>query len=169
MKSIQPGEVECVLRDYPRIFLACHRRHRRDPASGREVSEGQARLIDHLDEWEPMGLSSLARHMGLTPGTLSVAVTRLVRRGLVRRRRDPRDSRRIRLWLTPAGARLKEAQSVLDVDLVEGLLMHLDDRERGQALGGLALLARAATSMTAGAGPAGDAGRGKGGKRKVKS
>lgn len=136
--------VEAVLRDYPRIFFACHRRHTRDPQSGALVSERQVQLMDHLDEIHPMSLSALAAHMGVTLGTMSVSVDRLVRRGYVVRAPDAVDRRRVLLRLTPAGARVCEAQSVLDPELVDAMAAQLSDADRGRALEGLALLAGAA-------------------------
>jgi DNA-binding MarR family transcriptional regulator len=138
------AQVRRVLEHYPRIFFACHQRHRRDPQTKKRLSAHQASILNHLDEVEPTGLLELARHMGVTPGTMSIAVDRLERRGFVRRARDPSDGRRVRLLLTPAGVRVKEASSVLEPQRVRGMLARLRAEEREAALAGLALLARAA-------------------------
>ena len=136
--------VDAVLRDYPRIFFACHRRHTRDPQSGALVSEKHVQILDHLDEVLAVSLSSLASHMGVTPGTMSVAVDRLVKRGFVARTPDVVDRRRVLLRLTEAGARICEAHSVLDPALVDNMLAALSDADRVHALAGLFLLASAA-------------------------
>ncbi len=133
-----------VLDFYPRIFYACHQRHRRDPKTRRVLSAHQASILDHLDEVEPTSLTGLARHMGVTPATMSVAVERLVRRRYVVRVRDPKDGRRVRLRLAAAGVRIKEASSVLEPERVAAVLARLDPEERSAAIQGLALLARAA-------------------------
>src|SRR5574339_375215 len=101
-------EVERVLRDYPRIFFACHERHRVEPQSKKAISAHQASILDHLDAREPVGLKDLARHMGVTPATMSVGIDRLVRGGWVKRERDAGDGRKINLTLTAAGERMKE-------------------------------------------------------------
>ena len=49
-------------------------------------------------------LTALADHMGVTAGTMSVAVDRLVKRGYITRSADSADRRRILLRLTAAGA-----------------------------------------------------------------
>lgn len=141
------GDARRLLDLYPRIFFACHERHVRDPKTQRLVSEHQASILAHLDEVHAMSLSKLAAHMGVTAGTMSVAVTRLVRLGYVRRRRDRIDTRRILLTLTGAGVRLRDAQSVLAPHRVRGLLALLTAPERREALHGLGLLARAAGSL----------------------
>lgn len=143
------GEVQQVLRDYPRIFFACHTRHRRDPKTRKLLSAHQGSILDHLDDVEPTNLMDLARHMGVTPSTMSISIDRLVRRGYVQRRRDPRDRRRVHLLLSPAGVRVKEAQQVLEPPRVHGMLQKLPRDERAAALRGLALLARAASRYMA--------------------
>lgn len=136
--------VQQVLNHYPRIFFACHTRHRRDPKTRRLLSQHQASILDHLDDVEPTNLMDLARHMGVTPSTMSLSVERLVRRGYVVRTRDARDRRRLQLRLSPAGLRVKQASQVLEPARVRGMLAQLPGDEREQALRGLALLARAA-------------------------
>lgn len=129
---------------YPRIFFACHTRHVRDPATRRVLSSHQASILDHLDEREPLSLGDLAAHMGVTASTMSLHVERLVRRGYVRRDRDAGDRRRVRLRLSEAGRRVRDAQSVLDPERVRRLLSCLTAEEREAGLRGLGLLARAA-------------------------
>jgi len=132
-----------VLDAYPRIYFACHTRHVRDPETGDEVSIHQASVLDHLDEVDPMTMSDLAGHMGVTIATMSLAIDRLETKKYVRRARDPKDKRRVFLRLTEAGARVRSAKSVLDPVRVEAVLSELSPAELECALEGLALLARA--------------------------
>jgi DNA-binding MarR family transcriptional regulator len=133
-----------VLEQYPRIYFACHVRHRREPRSRKLLSERLASVLDHLDADEAMSLKDLAQHVGVTAATMCIAVDRLVAGGWVRRDPDRDDGRRVRLRLTRSGARMKAAQTVLDPDRVRRLLERLTVAERADALRGLALLARAA-------------------------
>jgi DNA-binding MarR family transcriptional regulator len=139
--------VEAVLRCYPRIYFACHRRHVRDEKTKRILSSHQASILDHLDDIEPTAVHELARHMGVTPSTMSLNIDRLETGGYVRRTRDPQDSRRVQLRLTKAGVRIKQKQKVLDPELVGAMLDQLSSAEREQALAGLELLAKAAYSL----------------------
>jgi DNA-binding MarR family transcriptional regulator len=142
-------EVETVLRCYPQIFFACHRRHVRDEKTQAILSAHQASVLDHLDEVEPTSLLELARHMGVTASTMSLTVDRLERGGYVRRERSREDRRRVDLRLTPAGVRIQRQQKVLEPELVSAMLDRLDERKRRQALRGLELLAEAAKEMVA--------------------
>ena len=137
-------DVAAVFRDYPRIYLACHREHVRDPSTGETVSARQVSILDHLDADRPTILMDLADHMGVTSATMSLAVGRLVEQGYVTRVLDPVDRRKVQLRLTGAGVRITAANSVLEPTLVEDMLDQLSDRDRRAALRGLELLARAA-------------------------
>lgn len=136
--------VRQVLALYPQIYFACHTRHVRDPQSQRLLSRHQASILDHLDEIDPTTVNDLARHMGVTPATMSLAIDRLERKGYVARARDSGDRRRVHVRLTSAGVRVRDAASVLDPSRVEALLARLTDAERSAAIDGLALLVTAA-------------------------
>jgi MarR family transcriptional regulator, organic hydroperoxide resistance regulator len=136
--------VRQVMELYPRIYFACHRRHVRDPKSGRVLSAHQGSILDHLDEREPLMLQELARHMGVTPSTMSLQIEQLVTKGYVVRERDKKDARRLKLRLSENGARVREANSVLDKERVARMLRRLSDEERAAGMAGLALLAKAA-------------------------
>jgi len=136
-----------VMTAYPRIWFACHRRHVRDPESGTLLSAHQASILDHLDTVEATSLTALARHLGVTPGTMSVAVDRLQKHGYVDRTWDHRDRRRVQLRLTDAGARVRSANSALDPALVEALLGRLTAEEQRAAINGLTILARSADAV----------------------
>ncbi len=132
---------------YPRIFFACHRRHYPDRAALAPLTHHQEGILGHLDEEEPTNLGRLARHMGVQSSTMSINVERLVRKGFVRRERARGDRRQICLRLTAEGARLKEAETVLDFKLVETMLARLTTEEKERAIAGLELLARAADAQ----------------------
>ena len=140
-------EVETVLRCYPQIYFACHRRHVRDPKTQDVLSAHQASILDHLDDVEGTSMLELARHMGVTASTMSLTVDRLERGGYAQRNRSQRDGRRVDLRLTPAGLRIKRQQKVLEPDLIWAMLQRLDEKRLRKALRGLELLAEAAREL----------------------
>ena len=140
-------DVDTVLRCYPQIYFACHRRHVRDEKTGEVMSQHQASVLDHLDDTEGTALFDLARHMGVTASTMSLTVDRLERGGWVTRERSKQDARRVELRLTEAGARIKKQQKVLEPDLVRAMLARLEDGKRKKALRGLELMAEAAREL----------------------
>jgi MarR family transcriptional regulator, organic hydroperoxide resistance regulator len=152
-RGVEPRDVRGVLAAIPRIDFACHTRRVRDPQTGSELSAHQASILDHLDAVEPTSMTDLAAHMGVTAATMSLAIDRLERRGYVQRMRDPGDGRRVRLRVTTAGVRVREAKSVLDPARVEQVLDQLSPADRVLARDGLRLLALASDArMQAAAG-----------------
>jgi DNA-binding MarR family transcriptional regulator len=132
---------------YPRIYFACHMRHVRDPQTQRLLSRHQVSILDHLDELDPTTVMELATHMGVTPGTMSIAIDRLEEKGYVVRGKDAKDRRRVHVRLTTAGLRVRDASSVLDPARVEALVGRLSDEERARAIEGLGLLAHAGQDL----------------------
>ena len=141
------SEVELVLRCYPQIYFACHRRHVRDEKTQNVISAHQASILDHLDDVEGTSILDLARHMGVTASTMSLTADRLERGGYVRRERSKQDARRVDLRLTSAGLRIKRQQKVLEPELISAMLGKLDEKRRKKALRGLELLAEAAREL----------------------
>jgi DNA-binding MarR family transcriptional regulator len=146
---MRQSEVDLVLRCYPQIYFACHKRHVRDERTREVLSSHQASVLDHLDDVEATALFDLARHMGVTASTMSLTVDRLERGGYVLRERNTVDRRRVDLLLTAAGVRIKKQQKVLEPELVGAVLAHLDERKRREALRGLELFAEASREMIA--------------------
>jgi MarR family transcriptional regulator, organic hydroperoxide resistance regulator len=141
------SHVMSVMELYPRIFFACHTRHVLDPKTRKSLTPHQLNVLDHLDDREPISLVRLARHSGVTPSTMSISVNRLAQMGYVRKERSEKDARVVLLWLSEAGVRMKQAHSVLDVELVQSMLGRLSTAEQEEAMRGLGLLARAADEM----------------------
>ena len=142
-------DVEAVLRDYPRVYFACHTRHVEDPTTKQVLSAHQASILDHLNPTEPTSVRQLANHMGVTLPTMSLALDRLERLGFVARSRDQSDRRVVSIRLTDAGRRIKQSKTVLDPERVQAVLARLNKPERARALEGLHLLARAASEEVA--------------------
>lgn len=139
--------VEIILRCYPKIYFACHRRHIRDAGSGAILSAHQAGVIDHLDDIEGTSMAELAKHMGVTASTMSLMIDRLQRGGYVKRTENPDDRRRVDVRLTANGVRVKEQQKVLEPELVQMLLARLRPEQLETALCGMELLAKVAMEM----------------------
>ena len=89
---------------------------------------------------EPVSQRHLASALGLSAGTVSVRVDRLVKRGLVQRHSDPDDGRGALLSLTEPAQKLFEASAPEHLANASELLAGLTEREReqlGQLLGKL--------------------------------
>jgi DNA-binding MarR family transcriptional regulator len=136
------SQIRRLLDAYPVIFLACHRRHLRADEAGNAITEHQASILDHMDASHPVTLSKLAEHMGVSRSTMSITVARLVRNGYIARRRNKNDSRCIGLTLTPAGARVKEQNMILDPALLREMFRRIPSSELETSLRGIECLAK---------------------------
>jgi len=67
------------------------------------VTAQQCTLLRVVGRFPGISAGQLAELLRVHPGTLSAAVNRLERRGLLERRKDPRDQRRVLLGLTAKG------------------------------------------------------------------
>lgn len=137
-------DVRLVQVAYPQIYFACHTRHVRRASTATQLSATDSTLLAHLDEEHAVRATALAKHLGLAASTLSAAIARLAALDYVVQRRGSDDGRAVDLLLSSKGAAAMQASSVLESARVKKMLGNLTASERKHALGGLALLAKAA-------------------------
>lgn len=145
------ADVRLIQTCYPKIYLACHTRHRKAASSDTHISARDSSLLAHLDEAQGMTPTMLARHLGVGRSTLSAAMKRLAALGYVASTANGRDGRSTVLRLTARGAAAMRNSSVLEPERVKRLLAAMKPGDRQAALAGLALLADAAERMITGA------------------
>ena len=107
-----------------------------------ELTAPQHAVLDALSVEPDIEQRTVGERTSLDKATMAELISRLVRRGLVLRRRDPADGRRNLLALAPAGARLLEEVAAGVAEAQERLLSPLDEIERERTLTLLALTAR---------------------------
>ena len=141
------SEVQTLQSAYRRIYFACHTRHLQDPVDGKSLSAHQASILNPLDSMDPTMVGELADHLGVTASTMSLNLTRLEKAGYISRERDPADRRVMNVLLTESGERMRSAQTVLDPERVDRMLLEMAPGTRREALRGLVLLSEAADSV----------------------
>ena len=114
---------------FHQVFMLFHRRR-----SSTEIvlSAESASILEHLDRAGPLTVMEAARHFQRSQSSVSEIISRLERRGLVKRYADSRDRRRNLVWLTTIGLDcLREARRVLDEELVADAFRSIgEDRTR---------------------------------------
>lgn len=93
------------------------------------ISAPQRFIVRCVGKYPGMTAGQLARTLHLDPGTVSSALRRLERLGLIERRRDPRDRRRVTLGLTARGRTFDRPRAGTVEAAVVGLLKTSSKRE----------------------------------------
>mgnify|MGYP001455585815 CR=1 FL=1 len=115
-------------------MLACFHRRIYTEAnrfSGKREVGYQRYLILHCLKYSPeLSLKSLARLLGVSVSSLSLVIDSLREEGLVARKENPADRRRVVLTLTPAGEMMVEGIEGRMVDKLEKQTGRLKKDER---------------------------------------
>jgi DNA-binding MarR family transcriptional regulator len=109
-------------------------------SQGIDFSEYVVLWALRLMEPRPVSVSALRARVVMSSGGIAIAINRLDRKRLVRRRPSPADGRTVLVALTPKGRRLINRLMALDLDRHEALLAGLSPMQRGAVLDGLAEL-----------------------------
>jgi DNA-binding MarR family transcriptional regulator len=105
----------------------------------------QASVLSRLDREGPRSTSELAAAERVRPQSMAQTLAELESGGLIARRRDPADGRRVLIELTPLGTeRLGEDRQRREGWLTEAIAAELDDAEQQTLIEALPLLRRLA-------------------------
>ena len=140
---------EAVLRiqlAYPKIYLACHKKHQNARTSAHGLSPRDSSLLAHLDPVRPVEQAELGRHLGLAKSTRSEAMAWLVECGFALRARAE-NGRGQGLLLSPKGVEAISESSVLEREALARLVAALGDA-RDSAGAGRERIAAAAADLT---------------------
>lgn len=110
---------------------------------------GQDFLLRALWERDGRTPGEIAAALHVTTPTVVKAATRMSTVGLLVRRRDERDNRLVRLWLTDAGRALREPVEAERRALEETVTAGLTDTERAHLMSALEKIHRAAAALPA--------------------
>lgn len=112
-----------------------------------EMTIAQLRVLFRLRSRGPMTSGHLAAALGVTLPTVTSVIDRLVRHGLVERRDDPADRRRVIVALAPEGqATLERIQEGRRARLARAIET-MDPDAREKLVAGLRALVEAATQV----------------------
>jgi DNA-binding MarR family transcriptional regulator len=130
---------------FPAVYLRFHRRD----GKARELPAASRGVLQHLSLTGPLTIGELSTHLDRVQSATSEIVDHLEADGLLERMRDPRDKRRVLVWLTDEGqARLARERQVLSVELLERAMALLEPHEREALLTGTRALLRAAHALS---------------------
>jgi DNA-binding MarR family transcriptional regulator len=131
---------EAVLLSLRRIMRAMDS-HSRYLAQHHGLTGPQALVLRELFRLGDMPAGQLARTVSLSQATLTGILDRLAKKGLLERRRDSRDRRRVLVHLTAAGVALLQSPPPLFKETFLRQFASLQDWEQGLLLSSLQRIA----------------------------
>jgi DNA-binding MarR family transcriptional regulator len=113
-----------------------------------ELTMPESSALSRLERGGPATSSDLARLDRISPQSMGVTVAALQERGLIERRRDPGDGRRVVLSITDQGRRVvHDKRGARTEQLTAALRDGFSDAELDQLLAAAALLERLAEKL----------------------
>lgn len=116
------------------IFTRINKIEERALTTGLEfdISISEIHIIDVIGSCESVRISDIARSLGVTLATITVACERLERRGLIVRTRGKQDKRVVLVTLTPKGKAAYQFHDAFHHNLIDAALADLTQTEQDQ-------------------------------------
>ncbi len=102
-----------------------------------DVSVTEVHTMEAIGMYEPKSMSEVAKALGITVGTLTVAVNNLVKKEYVERYRCENDRRVVKVGLTKKGRLLFRVHDKFHMDLVKACVVGLSEEEEVILFGAL--------------------------------
>jgi DNA-binding MarR family transcriptional regulator len=118
--------IRCSLVELRRLF----QRSELPALWGQPLDYGELRLLDAVRVAEPATVGDVARRLGIDPSRASRQVARAVRRGLLRRRAEQSDARKVVLDVTGRGRAVQTRGSDLTRTRIAHAIAGWQPRER---------------------------------------
>ena len=93
----------------------------------KDISMNDMHIIEAVGDGEPKNMSSIARIVGVTVGTLTIAMNNLVKKGYVIRTRSEKDRRVVLISLADKGKKAFRRHEEFHLQMVQAMRQGLDD------------------------------------------
>lgn len=108
----------------------------------KDISNNDMHIIEAIGIEEPRNMSTVAKSLSVTVGTLTIAVNSLVKKGYVKRVRSEEDRRVVLLSLPEKGRRAYQHHAQFHKQMVEAVMQNMTEEE-------LSVLVRALQNLSA--------------------
>ena len=95
----------------------------------KDITNNDMHVIDAIGVGTPKNLSSIARELSVTVGTLTIAMNSLVKKGYVVRERSSEDRRVVYISLSEKGKKAYEHHASFHRQMIQGVMEELDGKE----------------------------------------
>ena len=96
----------------------------------KDISVNDMHIIEAIGEREPKNMSSVAKIMSVTVGTLTIAINSLVKKGYVHRERSEEDRRVVLISLTKKGKKANAHHMKFHDGMIQAVLKDLNEEQQ---------------------------------------
>lgn len=96
----------------------------------KDISNKDLHIIDAIGIKQPKNMSSIARDLNITVGTLTTAINNLLKKGYVIRKRSEKDRRVVYISLSKKGKSAYNHHREFHKQMIQGLLDSLNEPEQ---------------------------------------
>ena len=96
----------------------------------KDISVNDMHIIEAIGEKEPKNMSSVAKIMSVTVGTLTIPINSLVKKGYVHRERSEEDRRVVLISLTEKGRKANAHHMKFHDGMIQAVLKDLDEEQQ---------------------------------------
>ena len=96
----------------------------------KDISVNDMHIIEAIGEKEPKNMSTVAKIMSVTVGTLTIAFNSLVKKGYVHRERSEEDRRVVLISLTEKGRKANAHHMKFHDGMIQAVLKDLDEEQQ---------------------------------------
>lgn len=96
----------------------------------KDLTTNDAHVIEAIGKTEIKNMSSVAKKLNVTTGTLTISVNSLVKKGYVNRERSEEDRRVVLVSLTEKGKRAYEHHEIFHQKMIRAICERLNDTEK---------------------------------------
>lgn len=98
--------------------------------SGLNATISEVHLIEEVGGQDCATVSSLAKRLGITTASVTVAVNKLAERGYITKEKNPEDGRSVYLRLTKQGLRVYRVHRYFHRRMVKAVITDLEEHEK---------------------------------------
>lgn len=96
----------------------------------KDISVNDMHIIEAIGVKEPRNMSSVAKSLSVTVGTLTIAINNLVKKGYVNRVRSEEDRRVVLISLTKKGEKANTHHMQFHDGMIQALMQDLDEEQQ---------------------------------------
>lgn len=109
-----------------------------------KITHQVIRILQHVQKQDNVGINEIASYLGISQNTASDHIKRIIKKGLLLKRRDPTDERKVILGLTAEGQDVVYRNTSLSEEMLDTIFLNLSEEEKKTLLKSFKLLSERA-------------------------